>query len=423
MVSAAMDFNILLARAPDGNQRPCTPLTPADCMRLQKGNSVKIVRQPSAGCTFDDASYLAAGISVADDAGPSPWVLGLDGIDPDTIAPGSWVFLSSLGLFKGWSGQSRLLERLQTLGCTLIDVELIPKPACPSWARFTGLVAMADCLHVLGVKLTQGGIDSPLDELMPPGAYGSAAELLDHLERIGDRVSEEGLPEQAYPLMVSVLGSGKFADGIDRVLERFPLKTFSPHIVLENVETFAGDCFSLYQVLFSESDLSTADPDCNRFEPYLPMSTIVINTLNAVNGRARLLTREYLRANSYLSGNPFPRVVADLTGLSQGPLDIADCQFASQTGYLTYIGKHDRFVDGIQATGTSSLACRRLYEVFPGEASTEYSSRMAVMLEELFRLRQGTAAREAWLPDWLRPAMIVDSGRLTGLTASGGSAS
>ncbi len=425
-----MAFKILLSGETLGEKDCCVPLTPADMRRLSKRFSITCSVEPSSHRVFSNEAYGQEGAALTQGLETADWVLGFNTINPGCLKTGSWVFLSSIGLKNGWADEAALLDRLQELGCTLIDLERISaadRGRDVGWARFSGIVGMSECLYLLGEKLQRGGVDNPLSRLKPPSAYTSMAELMAHLDLLGDWISEDGLTEQAFPLLISILGGGRsYESGIDAVLEKFPLKIFSPHIVDENIETFSGDSFSLYKIVFKEDDLfvssdagfdkldflSNPQRYSSRAKWFLPFSTVLINTAFWSAEHAKLLTRDYLKAESVLHSNPLPRVAADLAGRKGGPMEIIEQADFAFGRVQTYVGRRDRFVEGIDASGTTILACHEPWAVFAQEASVDFSARFSVLLAELAAAKDLAGGSEAWIPDWLRSAMIVDHGQL-----------
>jgi len=424
-----MTLHLVLAGESSGEKAAATPLIPKDIGRLSNEFLLKVSVEPSSCRVYGDHEYNQVGLTSSGSSGEETWVLGVNQVDPEAVVAGRWYFLSSLGLKGGWAGEMPLLNRLQSLGCTLIDMELVldaEKKERVSWAHFSGITAMAESLYVLGTKLRLSGIDNILSQLKAPSLYLSSVELLNHLEMVGDRLSEDGLPEQAYPVIVSILGGGRFDDGINEVLRRFPLKTFSSYIVDENIETFSGDPFSLYKVGFMEADLFTSSEsmfDMTHFlaNPglyqgnsgrFLPFSTVVINSAFWTLKHPKLLTREYLKTESYLHSNPMPKVVADLIGRRGGPLEIFDETDICLGCYQTYHGRQDRFIEGINASGSTLLSCQNGRDLFPKEASADYSTRFSGILADLISARSQKGGRDEWIPVWLRKAMVVDNGVL-----------
>lgn len=398
--------DIVLTSEPTAANHSMVPLTPRDAGELQRKYPVRIVVEPSSHRLFTDEEYRREGVTVGESWESSSWVIGTEAIAAHRIEPGGWYFLSSQFPFDRRGNRYGKLERFRDQGVTLFDIErLFEKTSdeCPSMARFTGMAVMADTLYVLGRKWWLGGIDNPLAELKPPSAYDSPAQLLEHLDRVGERISEEGLPEQVYPLMITILGGGAYMAGIDEALSRFPLKTFSPYVVDENVETFSGDMYSLYKIVLSEEEL--VEP---AESPFLSMSAILINTLA---GSPRILTREYLKTRSYLNPNPFPRVVADLSGCEAAMVELFDHVPVSDESYCSYLGRKDSFGSGIDASGTTLLQRTSLKESYVRELSVEYSLRLTRLLMKLMDIRVQSGNQEGWAPSWLYRAMVLDQGR------------
>jgi hypothetical protein len=322
-----------------------------------------------------------------------------------------------------------MLQRMKELGCTLVDVERLRDGTGhfrASWGRYTGILGMAEGLAVLGQKLALSGADTPLADLKKPGEYATPKALLAHLDEVGEAVSEEGLPEQAYPLMAALIGTNRFEAGIDEVLERFPLKTFSVHVVDENTETFSGDQYSLYKVVFHEADLFEIPGEGfnplrfrrnpgdfqSRFNRYLPSFQMVINGAVWGPGAPAILTRDYLQQAAYLQSNPLPKVAVDLSGSAKGPLEIMDGLDLEKQRIQTYTGRTNSWLEGVSPSGTTVVGYVPHREVFPAEASEDFSTRFAAVLDELFRLGAGQDASESWIPDWLRDAMVLDRGQV-----------
>lgn len=422
-----MNLRLVLAGDASGARGSCTPLTPFGFERLKNKFSVEALVEEQRSRIYRDEAYLASGIRSIQKHRDGDWVFAVQPPSPSAVEPHCWYFVSSLGQTAGWSETDPLIARMKTLGCTLIDVERLRDAQGKykaSWGRFPGMLGMADVLRTLGEKLAQSGAESPLGELRFTHEYASPSALLQHLDEVGERISEEGLPEQAYPLMIALIGGGPFESGVDEVLERFPLKSFSVHVVDENTESFSADQYSLYKVVFQEADVFgisgkafdarafKKEPELFKslFDRYLPIFQVVINGSDWRPQMPTLLTREYLRQAAYLHSNPLPKVTADLTGRAPGPLEIVEDSSLEVGSIHTYLPRKDEWFEGVAASGTTVMGCRGYQEVFAEEASTDFSQRMTGVLEELLTLREGKETTGHWVPDWLHQAMVLHDG-------------
>lgn len=406
-----MIINLVLTADDSAEAGWLTPLTPGDLGTLANHFPLKIRVETSPNRCFADDEYAVFASQQGRDSAGENWVLGIHSVQPEKITADSWYFLSSPNGPGGPDDATPMLERMMRLGCTLIDLDKLDSrksDSAFSWAHMIGMLGAAQSLYILGQKMKLGGLHSALAELKPVFAYGSLGGMLGHLDAIGNRISEDGLPDQICPLVISILAGGAFQSGIDAVLEQFPLKTFSAHVVDENLETFSGDVFSLYRVLFREDEVSTLQG-----ERFLPFSPVVISSYRQA-GHAGLLNREYLKTRSFINSNPYPRVAADLSGRRGSPLSLLD-EAGNPFGRMrTYLGPKDVFVDGVDASGTTVFSLSRIPREFARTASELYSSRLSALLAELLEAKLAGGADNTWVPQNLRQAMVLDRGRRVG---------
>lgn len=401
-------FDIVLLSESSDKGNTLVPLIPRHAREIQRSFPVRVVVKPSSRRLYSDEQYHREGVAVSDRWTSPSWMIVDDPADSGEISAGNCYFVTSPDSLDAWNHRADYGRRMQDLGCSLIDVEGLIGDAgdlSPSRRRPAGMVGMADSLYVLGQKWKMGGIDSPLGELKSPLEYGSSAEMMKQLDLAGERISEDGLPEQACPLIITVLGGEGFMEGIDAVLGQFPHKTFPAKVVEENIESFSGDRYSLYKVVVSEDALrGSAD------YPTLSLSAIWVSASNAAFGRRRLMTREQSRTESYLNPNPYPRVVGDLRGGGDGLIELLDHIPSGKGYYHTYLGREDCFVEGVAGSGTTLVNGTRWNDSFAAEMSEEYSRRFSRLLMKLIRARIEGQDRSGWAPDWLRRASRMDRG-------------
>lgn len=406
------------------------PLTPADVSNLIREAGLAFLVQPSAIRAFPDQVYRESGARVDEDLRSADIILAVKEIPVELLLPGkTYLFFSHT--IKGQDYNMPMLKKLQQLGCNLIDYERIVNEHNQRmlfFGRFAGMAGMIETLAAYGNKMDLCGFASPLKRVRHAYEYESVQAAKEEIADIANEINELGLSFELCPLTVGFAGYGNVSRGAQEIFDLLPFKTISPAMLPQMSETFAGDPYHLYKVVFREEDL--AAPPAGRafdlqdyydnpeeytpvFAGYLPFLAILVNCIYWTERYPRLLTRAYLRDRASIEGHSNPRVIGDISCDINGAIEITHKATKPDQPCFTYLPAEDSFSDGVKAGGTTVMAVDNLPCEFPRESSQEFSEVLRTLLPALAKTDFNRPFAGLNLPDPLKKALILQNGQLT----------
>jgi alpha-aminoadipic semialdehyde synthase len=407
------------------------PLVPSDVSELREKFGIKTIIQPSEIRIFSDEEYQKAGAEVSEDLQAADAVFAVKEIPLNLLEHGqTYLFFSHT--IKGQPYNMKMLKRLMELECNLIDYELIAgreNNRLITFSRYAGLAGLIETLHAFVMKMKLNGFATPFAEIQQAYEYDSLEEAKSHIRKIGEMISEIGLPKELAPLTVGFLGYGNVSKGGQEMFDLLPFKTIEPNQLeqLMGKEKIGSDNHCLFKVIFKEEDivkplngafnLQEYFDHPERFESifhrYLPYLIILINCVYWTEKYPRFVTKEDLKKNLHLNEKSGIQVIGDITCDINGSVEITRKSTMPDKACYTYYAENNSFADGIQGTGITVMAIDNLPCEFPREASNEFSKELKTFVNGIVTADFKADFNEVKLPYEIKKATILYNGCLT----------
>jgi alpha-aminoadipic semialdehyde synthase len=205
----------------------------------------------------------------------------------------------------------------------------------------------------------------------------------------------------------------------------------SPNTLNETYDTFSGDNFNFYKVVFKEEDMvkpKQGDFDLQdyydhpekylpQFERYIPYLDILVNCIYWTEDYPRLLTKKYLQNKTKSKSNLALKVVGDISCDIDGAVEITYKPTKPDNPTFTYFANADdndgRFEDGIHPTGITVMAVDNLPCEFSRASSLEFSSVLKNFVNDIITADFNQNVKNIKLPYALKKGLILHKGNLT----------
>ena len=199
-----MAFTIGIRREDKNRWERRVPLIPEHVKEFKEKHGIETIIQPSQIRVYSEDEYTKAGAVVQEDLSNCPTVFAVKEIPIDFFEYGkTYIFFSHT--IKGQKYNMPMLKKMMDLKCNLIDYEKIVDERgyrLVFFGRFAGLAGMIDTLWAFGRRLNSKNIDTPFNEIKQTVHYKSLNEIKEHLEKIGKKIQQNGLPESLTPLVI-----------------------------------------------------------------------------------------------------------------------------------------------------------------------------------------------------------------------------
>jgi len=333
---------------------------------------------------------------------------------------------------KGQPYNMKMLKRLMELECNLIDYELIASRKnnrLITFSRYAGLAGLIETLHAFGKKMKLNGYATPFAEIQQAYQYDSLEEAKNHIRKIGEVISENGLPKELAPLTVGFLGYGNVSKGAQEIFDLLPFQTIEPKQLeqLMGEKKVGSENHCLFKIIFKEEDivkplngpfnLQEYFDHPERFESifdnYLPYLKILINCVYWTEKYPRFVTKENLKKIVHTIEESGIQIIGDITCDINGSVEITQESTMPDKACYTYYAENDSFEDGIQGTGITVMAIDNLPCEFPREASNEFSKELKTFVNGIVTADFTADFNEVKLPYEIKKATILYNGCLT----------
>ena len=407
------------------------PLIPEHVKELKEEFGIKTIIQPSKIRIFTDEEYEKAGAEINEDLCQAKAILAVKEI-PEHLFEENKTYVFFSHVVKGQSHNMGMLKRMMGKKNNLIDYERVINEKnlrLIFFGRYAGLAGMIETLHAYGQKLKLQGYDTPLEKIKHGHEYDSLKEAIEEIEKIGEKIEKNGLPSELCPLVVGFAGYGNVSRGAQEIFDLLPHKVISANILNEMYESFSGDNFNFYKVVFKEEDMvepKRGDFDLQdyyahpekylpQFERYIPCLNILVNCIYWTEDYPRLLTKEYLQKKTKSKSNLCLKVIGDISCDIDGAVEITYKPTKPDNPTFTYFadGNDDRFRDGIHRTGITVMAVDNLPCEFSKESSIEFSSILKNFVNDIITTDYNQNVENIKLPYALKKGLILHNGNLT----------
>ncbi len=409
------------------------PLTPDTVKELKEKYGIKTIVQPSKIRVFTDKEYENAGAEINENLCRANVILAIKEIPLHLFEKNkTYAFFSHT--IKGQPYNMPMLKRMMELKNNLIDYERVINEKnirLIFFGKYAGRAGMIETLHAYGEKLKLQGYDTPLEKIKHGYEYASLKEAMEEIEKIGEEINEKGLPSALCPLVVGFAGYGNVSRGAQEIFNLLPHKVISANILNEMYETFSGDNYNFYKVVFSEEDMvkpKKGDFDLQdyythpekyvpQFERYIPYLNILMNCIYWTEDYPRLITKKYIKNETILKSNLTLKVIGDISCDINGAVEITYKPTKPDNPTYTYFAadndNNDRFEDGTHRTGITVMAVDNLPCEFSRESSIEFSSVLKNFVNDLIDADFNQNIEHIKLPYALKKGLILHKGNLT----------
>ena len=379
---------------------------------------------------FKNEEYLTAGARLITDPADADIILGVKEVAIEHLAAEkTYVFFSHV--IKGQSHNMPMLKRLMELQCTLIDYEKIADSDGRRLVFFgfhAGLAGMIDSLWILGRKLSQSGIKSPLSRIKQAFEYESLAEACQEIKQAGLEMAAMGLPEQMTPFVVGFAGYGNVSRGAQYVFEHLPFVEVSPD---ELPGLFAKGApvrnDRMYKVVFREEHMARRrgggafslqeyydfpERYTRDFDRFVPTLSLLINAIYGEHRYPRLITRKTLQ-ELHASQQLRLQVIGDVTCDIDGSVEMTTEATDQLEPILLYNPVDDSVVRTKDGDGVAILAVDNLPCELPRDSTRHFGESLEPFLVDLANLDRSQSFGNVTLRSELKKAVILWNGDLT----------
>ena len=405
------------------------PLVPAHVKRLvEQGIEVHVQRSPKR--IFKDEEFEAAGAKLVDELTEPDLILGVKEMPMDFFEfQKTYIFFSHT--IKGQSYNMPLLKRMMEKEINLIDYEKITNDKGQRlifFGRFAGLAGMINSLWSAGMRYKELGIDTPFTAIKQTHTYNSLDEAKEVIAAVGEKIRQEGLPQQLSPFVVGITGYGNVSKGAQEILSLLPVEEISPEelLTLNNRNDLSNKV--VYKVVFKEQDLSKPleagkafdlqeyyqHPERFEgvFEQYIPHMSILMNCMYWDDRYPRIVTKDYLE-KLFKEGTPKLTVIGDVTCDPDGSVEITYKGTEIEDPVFVYNPFTRKPVHGFKGDGVLVMAVDILPSELPRESSQAFSDALVDFVPDIAAADYSLDFQSLNVPAPFKRAMILHRGKLT----------
>ncbi len=405
------------------------PVVPDHVRKLVHDNGIEIIVEPSDQRAFGANEFESAGARVAPlYESEANVILGvkempLEFFEKDKV----YVFFSHT--IKGQKYNMPMLKKIIDKGATLIDYERVVDDKGRRlifFGNWAGLAGMSDTLRLLGERLQVEGITpNPFLGLKPTIECDDLDELESEFHALGQRILEQGLPNELQPFVIGFAGYGNVSKGAQSLFDILPHETIS----VNQLETLEPKSNIIYKCVFKEEDMvEPIDPNDSFelqdyydngslkyrgiFEKYIPHLIVLMNCIFWTSKYPRLVSCDFIREH-WRSRNRKLRIVGDISCDVRGAIEFTiKCTTPGHPGF-TYIPTEDKGHLGVEGDGPVVMAVDNLPTELPKESSTSFSETLLQFIPSLAKTDFTVDFDKLDLPKELKRAVIVYRGSLT----------
>jgi alpha-aminoadipic semialdehyde synthase len=407
------------------------PLSPEQVAELLGEHALRVLVEPMPKRIFPDANYASVGAELTGDLSAANIIFGVKEIDPRYMKDGmAYVFFSHT--IKGQAYNMGMLRHILEHNITLFDYELIKDAAGRRqvfFGNFAGYAGMIDSIWAMGRRLESEGFDTPLSRIRYATDYGMLEEAETAFREVGERIREEGLPDELVPFVCGITGYGNVSKGAQHLYDLFPVESIAAS---DLADFYAKGSFSnrvMYKVVFREEDMfapaqAGAAFDLQEFydhperyqsvfEQYLPYLSMMLNGIYWEPRYPRLVTLEAARELFEGPDRPRLRVIGDVTCDIDGSIQLTVKETNALNPVFVYEPLTGSVLDGWVGDGPVILAVDKLPTELPREASSAFGASLAPFVPALAAVDFTQPYDRLDLPDALRNSIIAHRGELT----------
>ena len=105
-----------------------------------------------------------------------------------------------------------------------------------AFGEFAGIAGAIDYLAGFGHYLLKAGFSTPFLNVSMSYKYFDLDGAFEVLRKVGEQITEKGIPKELQPMIFAVTGTGRTAAGVLKVLNFLPVKLVSPEVLPDLVK-------------------------------------------------------------------------------------------------------------------------------------------------------------------------------------------
>jgi len=404
------------------------PVIPAHVKKLSQ-EGIQFLVQHSPKRIIGHEAYEESGARIVKSLEDAPVIIGVKEI-PSTAFETNKTYMFFSHVIKGQKHNMPMLKAMMEKQCQLIDYEKIENQENKRlvfFGRYAGLAGMINSLWSFGQRLLAQGVDNPFAEIRQTHTYQSLSDAMHAVSRVGNHISQYGMPESILPVVIGFTGYGNVSKGAQEIAHLLPSIEISPRQLLSKggIKPLNN---VIYKVVFKEEDLSVhingiepfdlqhyfQNPHeyRNNFEQYIPALSILMNCMYWDAKYPRIVTKDFLKS-LYAKGEPKLKVIGDVTCDPDGSIECTHKGTEIEDPVFVYNPATGKPTSGFEGKGILVMAVDILPSELPYDASVGFSEALFPYLKAIIQADYSVPYDQLNLPGPIKKALILHHGELT----------
>ncbi len=405
------------------------PLTPSDIKWLvERGIKVEVEANPLR--IFSDNEYRKVAAEVVKSFKKANFLVGIKAMEPSKIVGGK-IYMVFSHTVKGQKNNIPLLKEFLRKNVTLIDYENVRDGKgrrLVYFGRFAGICGMVDSLHYYGLKLKGQGIVTPFLSLKQSWKYKDIDDMRNGVEKVREKIKNEGLPGKIAPFIVGVIGRGNVSGGAQEILGLMGAEEVHPRDMNRFVKKKAHlDRKKIYMIVFYREEKIRSKtgkkfyfeeyrehPELfeSNMDKYIPKLNMLINASYWDENYPRIVTKKMIKD---LYGKKRFRLgfIGDISCDVGGGIEITHKATTQRFPVYTYDPLDDAYRTGYRSSGITILAIDNLPTELPRDSSENFSKLIREYVYQVAEHGSMDITEHVALPKEMRRAVVTQAGKLT----------
>ena len=261
-----------------------------------------VLVQPASHRIFTDEEYEDAGARLTEDLSSADLILGVKQVEEESLIPDkSYLFFAHV--IKGQPENMSLMRAILDKNVQLFDYECIDEEwidankekkrrRVVAFGKYAGIAGVIDAFQCLGRRLIASGYSTPFLNCPPTYMYGDIDDARAGVERLGELISQGGLPRDLEPLIFCFVGRGNVGRGALDMFKLLPHRMITKE-ELPKIRELKGPQKVVYGLQLGSGELVRHSDDPNTafdFKHYVEnpsgyRSTFFAEVAHHVNGK------------------------------------------------------------------------------------------------------------------------------------------
>ena len=422
-------MNIIGIRKEEKAFETRVPLVPKHLKSLIRDHKIEFILEPSNQRAFSAEEYENIGVKVKPlKDSHATVIVGIKEMPTDFFEKDKiYAFFSHT--IKGQEHNMPMLKKIMDTCASLLDYEKIvdeKNRRLIFFGNWAGMAGISDTFRILGKRLKFEGIKpNPFEGMKPTLELKGISELENEFNELGERIKEQGLPDELTPFIIGFAGYGNVSSGAQKLFDLLPHKSINPN----ELSKAQPNNHILYKCIFKEEHMVEPRDPSNDFElydyyehgsakykgvfqKYVPFLTVLLNCIYWTKKYPRLITREFIQKHWNEKARKL-RIIGDISVDMEGAIEFTTITTTPNNPAFTYIIAENQPKIGFQGDGPVVIAVDNLPCELPRESSTSFSETLLQFIPVLAQTDFTVNFDQLELPRELKDAIIVYQGKLT----------